>query len=482
MIYRIIRMNTMNKSLKSCITAILSVFFITLMTCHTVFAISSASFSVTVPSQPVAIGDTVEITVSLVPGDETISSYTYTVDYDSSLLEAVSGGTQEEDGRISYSGVGGTNDTMTATFTFTAIASGTASIETSAAEITNEAGEILDITPAYNSINISNEAVKAQNDNSQDTTADTALPASTDSETDTATVTASDSETDTEASAAPAGTLVDIHSSANTYYVLNKPDSVSVPSSYLPVRIKLNDTDVKAYMKGTSDDTVLIYAANTDGHQGWYYFNTKEGTFLDAQDLIETTDSISSFISKNKFIIMLIAIIVLVILVVVIIILAVSLKGLIADYEAQIDRLKKNLDQKDAKAAGDANSNTEKEPIRMVHHDDRDIPTINDKALFPSDDEIVHETYADSDYDNQVSPDEEDVIHTDDYDDTAFDDMGDADKSSGASTDDTSASGSIDSAFDVVDDNKAADDREEQIKASLEEIDKALESAKKFKK
>ena len=456
MIYRIIRMNTMNKSLKSCITAILSVFFITLMTCHTVFAISSASFSVTVPSQPVATGDTVEITVSLVPGDETISSYTYTVDYDSSLLEAVSGGTQEEDGRISYSGIGGAKDTMTATFTFTAIASGTASIETAAAEITNEAGEILDITPAYNSINISNEAVKAQNDNSQDTTADSALSASTDSETDTAAVTASDSETDTETSEVPAGTLVDIHSSANTYYVLNKPDSVNVPSSYLPVRIKLNDTDVKAYMKGTSDDTVLIYAANTDGHQGWYYFNTKEGTFLDAQDLIEATDSLSSFISKNKFIIMLIAIIVLVILVVVIIILAVSLKGLIADYEAQIDRLKKNLDQKDAKAAGESSSNTEKEPIRMGgHNDNRDIPTINDKALFPSDDEVVHESYADSDYDNQVSPDEEDVIHTDDYDDTAFDDMPDADK--------------------------AAEDREEQIKASLEEIDKALESAKKFK-
>ena len=231
---------------------------------------------------------------------------------------------------------------------------------------------------------------------------------------------------------------------------------MNVPSSYLPVRIKLNDTDVKAYMKGTSDDTVLIYAANTDGHQGWYYFNTKEGTFLDAQDLIETTDSLSSFISKNKFIIMLIAIIVLVILVVVIIILAVSLKGLIADYEAQIDRLKKNLDQKDAKAAGESSSNTEKEPIRMGgHNDNRDIPTINDKALFPSDDEVVHESYADSDYDNQVSPDEEDVIHTDDYDDTAFDDMPDADK--------------------------ADEDREEQIKASLEEIDKALESAKKFK-
>ena len=153
----------------------------------------------------------------------------------------------------------------------------------------------------------------------------------------------------TESENIPDNTLVSVHSSGNAYYIISKPDAVSVPSAYLPVKIKLNDTDIKAYMKGTNGSTVLLYAANADGHQGWYYFNTQEGTFLDATDILDSTtsDSLSEFMSKNKFIIMLIAIIVLVVLVVVIIILAVSLKGMIADYEAQIDRLKNDLDKKD---------------------------------------------------------------------------------------------------------------------------------------
>ena len=219
-------------------------------------------------------------------------------------------------------------------------------------------------------------------------------------------------------------------------------------------------------MKGSNSNTVLLYAATNDGHQGWYFFNSNEGTFLYATDLIEETDSLSSFIDKHKFVIMLIAIIVLVILVVVIIILAVSLKGLIADYEAQIDKLKKDNEEKKSTAneTSEAAEPSAKaaEHVRMPHHDNSEVPTINNKALFPGDDEVIHESYADSDYDNQVSPDEDDVIHTDDYDDTAFEDVADD-------------SEPIDSAFDVK------EDTESKIQASLDEIDAALESAKKYK-
>ena len=101
----------------------------------------------------------------------------------------------------------------------------------------------------------------------------------------------------------------------------------------------------------------------------------------------------------------------------------------------------------------------------MPHHDNSEVPTINNKALFPGDNEVIHESYADSDYDNQVSPDEDDVIHTDDYDDTAFEDVADD-------------SEPIDSAFDVKDDTEST---ESKIQASLDEIDAALESAKKYK-
>lgn len=440
---------------KAFVTVLLSVVLMAFVISHTAYAASSATFGVTVPSTSVGIGDTVEITVQLSPGKENISDYSYTINYDPALLEAVSGGTVEDEGSISYSGSSGSEESMTATFTFTALASGTASIETRAVEVISTSGESIDMTPAYNSINIS-DAVSTYSQ------ADTSSESETETdETETGNITTvitSDTEqietvtlsqdTADEPPAVDAANnsdsgfedstqtvsdyVVSLHSSNNTYYILNKPASVDTPSSYLPVKIKINDTDVKAYMKGTGSSTVLLYAADENGNQGWYFFNTDEGTFMNASDIIGQSDSLSSFMSEHKFVIMLIAIIVLVILVVIIVILAVSLKGLIADYETQIDRLKKDNDARQTSSGSKASDNSSsddkasesgQEKLRIHSHASSEVPTINNKALFP-DDEAVHESYADSDYDNQVVPDEYDHIHaddTDDYDDTAFD-------------------------------------------------------------
>ena len=440
---------------KAFVTVLLSVVLMAFVISHTAYAASSATFGVTVPSTSVGIGDTVEITVQLSPGKENISDYSYTINYDPALLEAISGGTVEDEGSISYSGSSGSEESMTATFTFTALASGTASIETRAVEVISTSGESIDMTPAYNSINISDAvSTSSQADTSSESETET-------DETETGNITTvitSDTEhietvtlsqdTADEPPAVDAANnsdsgfedstqtvsdyVVSLHSSNNTYYILNKPASVDTPSSYLPVKIKINDTDVRAYMKGTGSSTVLLYAADENGNQGWYFFNTDEGTFMNASDIIGQSDSLSSFMSEHKFVIMLIAIIVLVILVVIIVILAVSLKGLIADYETQIDRLKKDNDARQTssgnKASDDSSSDDKasesgQEKLRIHSHDSSEVPTINNKALFP-DDEAVHESYADSDYDNQVVPDEYDHIHaddTDDYDDTAFD-------------------------------------------------------------
>lgn len=440
---------------KAFVTILLSVVLMAFVISHTAYAASSATFGVTVPSTSVGIGDTVEITVQLSPGKENISDYSYTINYDPALLEAVSGGTVEDEGSISYSGSSGSEESMTATFTFTALASGTASIETRAVEVISTSGESIDMTPAYNSINISDAvSTYSQADTSSESETETdetetgnITTVSTSDTEQTETVTLSQDTADEPPAVDAANNsdsgfedstqtvsdyVVSLHSSNNTYYILNKPASVDTPSSYLPVKIKINDTDVKAYMKGTGSSTVLLYAADENGNQGWYFFNTDEGTFMNASDIIGQSDSLSSFMSEHKFVIMLIAIIVLVILVVIIVILAVSFKGLIADYETQIDRLKKDNDARQTSSGNKASDNSSsddkasesgQEKLRIHSHDSSEVPTINNKALFP-DDEAVHESYADSDYDNQVVPDEYDHIHaddTDDYDDTAFD-------------------------------------------------------------
>ena len=437
---------------KAFVTVLLSVVLMSFVISHTAYAASSATFGVTVPSTSVGIGDTVEITVQLSPGKENISDYSYTINYDPALLEAVSGGTVEDEGSISYSGSSGSEESMTATFTFTALASGTASIETRAVEVISTSGESIDMTPAYNSINISDAvSTSSQADTSSESEAETetgnitTVITSDTEQIETVTLSqdtadeppavdaANNSDSGFEDSTQTVSDyVVSLHSSNNTYYILNKPASVDTPSSYLPVKIKINDTDVKAYMKGTGSSTVLLYAADENGNQGWYFFNTDEGTFMNASDIIGQSDSLSSFMSEHKFVIMLIAIIVLVILVIIIVILAVSLKGLIADYETQIDRLKKDNDARQTSSGNKASDNSSsddkasesgQEKLRIHSHDSSEVPTINNKALFP-DDEAVHESYADSDYDNQVVPDEYDHIHaddTDDYDDTAFD-------------------------------------------------------------
>lgn len=440
---------------KAFVTVLLSVVLMAFVISHTAYAASSATFGVTVPSTSVGIGDTVEITVQLSPGKENISDYSYTINYDPALLEAVNGGTVEDEGSISYSGSSGSEESMTATFTFTALASGTASIETRAVEVISTSGESIDMTPAYNSINISDAvSTYSQADTSSESETETdetetgnitTVITSDTEQTETVTLSqdtadeppavdaANNSDSGFEDSTqAVSDYVVSLHSSNNTYYILNKPASVDTPSSYLPVKIKINDTDVKAYMKGTGSSTVLLYAADENGNQGWYFFNTDEGTFMNASDIIGQSDSLSSFMSEHKFVIMLIAIIVLVILVVIIVILAVSLKGLIADYETQIDRLKKDNDARQTSSGNKASDNSSsddkasesgQEKLRIHSHDSSEVPTINNKALFP-DDEAIHESYADSDYDNQVVPDEYDHIHaddTDDYDDTAFD-------------------------------------------------------------
>lgn len=437
---------------KAFVTVLLSVVLMAFVISHTAYAASSATFGVTVPSTSVGIGDTVEITVQLSPGKENISDYSYTINYDPALLEAVSGGTVEDEGSISYSGSSGSEESMTATFTFTALASGTASIETRAVDVISTSGESIDMTPAYNSINISDavstysQADESETETDETETGNITTVITSDTE-QIETVTLSQDTADEPPAVDAANNsdsgfedstqtvsdyVVSLHSSNNTYYILNKPASVDTPSSYLPVKIKINDTDVKAYMKGTGSSTVLLYAADENGNQGWYFFNTDEGTFMNASDIIGQSDSLSSFMSEHKFVIMLIAIIVLVILVVIIVILAVSLKGLIADYETQIDRLKKDNDARQTSSGNKASDNSSsddkasesgQEKLRIHSHDSSEVPTINNKALFP-DDEAVHESYADSDYDNQVVPDEYDHLHaddTDDYDDTAFD-------------------------------------------------------------
>lgn len=429
---------------------------------------ASAAFNVQVPSTSVRPGDTVSITVDISSDTGTISQYGYTINYDATLLEYVSGGSFEYEGCISFNGVG-TPEAQD--FVFTALEEGTASIETAATEISDTDGEAMSVASTYNSISISSSAVSTEDTESDTSTSEegsqsqTEISSGGDFSEDGVWI-EDEIGTLTEAAAVlPEGTIVSVNTIGDTYNVLEKPDSVDVPGLYTPITIQLNDVDVLAYKKASSNSTVLLYAVNSDDHEGWYFFNLDDGTFLDADDIIGGTDSLDTFMDENKFVIMLIAIIILVILIIVVVILAVSLKGIMRDYEAEIEKLKKNNTAAGASAAtntaesADSSKNYEHAPL-TIHRAPDNTPMLGDKALFPGDDEVA-ESYADSDYDNQVLPAaEDDYASTDDYDDSAFD--------SAFSDDEVKSS----------DSDKVSND----MKSSFDKIDEALKSADKYKK
>lgn len=286
----------------------------------------------------------------------------------------------------------------------------------------------------------------------------------------------------------PEGTIVSVRGNGKTYYILSKPDDVDAPSGYFSVTISLNDVDVEAYIQRTDDHTVLLYAADSDDYEGWYFFDADEGTFLNAEDILDSSGgALGIFMSRNKFVIMLIAVIVLAILVVVIVILAVSLKNVMKEYEEEIDRIKAMPDD-----------------TQRINEKPAAVPMINNRALFPGDDEETHESYEDSDYDNRVSAAEGDldVEPYDGADDYDLEYDGDGGGYNGGDYDDgdygnesyggnggyapnEAENRDIDEAGDDTTSKRLSEKynaTDEKMRASLSEIDAVLDSAKKYKK
>jgi hypothetical protein len=400
-------MNNVKTNVRSILLIFLGILLMTASLGQTAFA-ATVSFDVSVSAESVSPGDTFQVTVGLISDSENISSYTYNILYDPELIQISSGGEIVSDGCISYTGSG--NDLMT--FTFTAIANGTASIQTSSKELILESGESINIPTAYNSIAISANSSVTDSEDSQDTSEDASVTTSDDSqelssqdsdnsddeigiltEADVATEAelAEESETSDEANT-PAGTLVSLHSQNNLYYIVDIPDTEKAPSGYTPVTITLNEVDIAAYIKGLDSNTVLLYAVNSTDSEAeatWYFFNSTEGTFLKANDIINSgTSALDNFIDQNKFVIMLVAIIVLIILVVVIIILAVSLKGLIKDYEEQIDSLKRARSRKnnsgDEAAISNDSSEADSDSEQSDESSDSDEGTNYDEDSVPN--------------------------------------------------------------------------------------------------
>ncbi len=126
---------------------------------------------------------------------------------------------------------------------------------------------------------------------------------------------------------------------AGSTYIISDHKEDNVPSGYSPIAYLIDNTEVTAYRKNEQDTVILIYAMNTSGSEGWYFYDTIDGTFIRYEGFtnsaVQEETGVSNFINRHKFVIMLIAIIILVFICVIAIALALTMKKIIKEYEAE---------------------------------------------------------------------------------------------------------------------------------------------------
>ncbi len=136
--------------------------------------------------------------------------------------------------------------------------------------------------------------------------------------------------------------MIQAQSSYSTYIVLELPEGTEIPNGFSAIAYNLDNKEITAYRKNEKDTVILLYAMNTAGNEGWYFYDTIDGTFIRYDGFTETVSAteeaetgLKGFINKYKFTIMLITIILLFLITLIVIILAITMKKVLREYEQE---------------------------------------------------------------------------------------------------------------------------------------------------
>lgn len=193
--------------------------------------------------------------------------------------------------------------------------------------------------------------------------------------------------------------MIQAQSSYTTYIVLELPESKEIPNGFSAIAYKLDDKEITAYRRNEKDTVILLYAMNTAGSEGWYLYDTIDGTFVRYDGFTETAPvteeeetGLKGFVNKYKFTIMLITIIVLFLITLIVVILAISMKKMLKEYEQEQGNTDDNNDNTLTDSAiDDAGDNsyyeTESEIEDTYFEDSEDVNDIaNTDTAFPKTD------------------------------------------------------------------------------------------------
>lgn len=136
--------------------------------------------------------------------------------------------------------------------------------------------------------------------------------------------------------------MIQAQSSYNTYIIRELPKGKEIPDGFSEIAYKLDNQEITAYRKNEKDTVILLYAMNTAGSEGWYLYDTIDGTFIRYDGFTETAPvtektetGFKGFVSRYKFTIMLITTIVFFLITLIVVILAITMRKMLKEYEQE---------------------------------------------------------------------------------------------------------------------------------------------------
>lgn len=84
---------------------------------------------------------------------------------------------------------------------------------------------------------------------------------------------------------------MELQAAANRYIIVIPDETVAIPVGFEAVELEIQGQKITAYAKDGDTEFVLVYAMNISGEAGFYWYDTKEGTYQRYVERVEIMES-----------------------------------------------------------------------------------------------------------------------------------------------------------------------------------------------
>ncbi len=214
--------------------------------------------------------------------------------------------------------------------------------------------------------------------------------------------------------------------------ILGEGDGSSLPEQFAETTLELNGTIFPAWQNMEATDYYLVHALSSNGNEGFYEYDSKEGTYqryVVAEKKTEEKKTENALLAKvqglvDQYFMIVVAAVAAVILLLLIIIIVLSVK--LSHSNAELDAMYDDFDEDDDLPK--VKKNSRKQFIKRNEEDEDDYleDDFDDEYEDESYDDYDDDDYDDDDYDDDEVYDDDDFADDDydDYEDDDYDDDG----------------------------------------------------------